>query len=309
MRQRGVILISALLITALAAVVAATLFFDTGLAARRALANFSMEQALQIAQGAEALAAEVLRDDDNPTDTPQDDWAQEVEPIEIVQGSVVLQARLTDLAGRFNLNSLVDADGEHDENAMKVFRRLLQLLELDERWADMVADLIDPDTLPSPDGGEDGLYVTQPVPHRVPNMPLTSVTELRQMPGFTREMYQKLLPHVAALPASARTINVCTAGGIVLDALFALHETDTRHVEYSTLTGDELAERRTGECYPRRTTLAAGQQAMLQMTAERSNWFRLETWVTIGSAQFALYSLIQRDGGRVQAVTRSMGSE
>src|SRR5690606_14517947 len=113
----------------------------------------------------------------------------------------------------------------------------------------------------------------------------------------------------ATLFRSARTINVCTAGGIVLDALFALHESDSRHVEYSNLTEEELAERRTGECYPRRTTLASGQQAMLQMTAERSNWFRLETWVTIGSAQFALYSLIQRDGGRVQAVTRSMGSE
>lgn len=309
MRQRGVILISALLITALAAVVAATLFFDTGLTARRATANFAMEQALQIAQGAEALAVEVLREDRNATDTPQDDWAQQVEPVEIVEGSVVLEARVLDLAGRFNLNTLINADGEQDENAMKVFRRLLELLELDERWADMVADLIDADTLPAPDGGEDGLYLAQPVPHRAPNMPLTSLTELQQMPGFTRGMYAKLQPHVAVLPASARTINVCTAGGIVLDALFALHESDSRHVEYSNLTEEELAERRTGECYPRRTTLASGQQAMLQMTAERSNWFRLETWVTIGSAQFALYSLIQRDGGRVQAVTRSMGSE
>src|SRR5690606_20432580 len=134
MRQRGVILISALLITALAAVVAAPLFFDTGLTARRATANFAMEQALQIAQGAEALAVEVLREDRNATDTPQDDWAQQVEPVEIVEGSVVLEARVLDLAGRFNLNTLINADGEQDENAMKVFRRLLELLELDERW-------------------------------------------------------------------------------------------------------------------------------------------------------------------------------
>jgi general secretion pathway protein K len=309
MRQRGVILVSALLITALAAVVAAALFFDTGLAARRARANFSLEQALQVAQGAEALAAEVLREDRNQTDTPQDTWAQAVDPVEIVEDSVVIEARLSDLTARFNINSLVNADGEPDENAMKVFRRLLELLELDERWADMVADLIDRDTLPLPDGGEDGLYLSQPVPHRSPNMHLTSITELQQMPGFTREMFLKLQPHVAALPASARTINVCTADGIVLDALFALHESDSRHVEYSNLTAEELAERRQGDCYPRRADLAVGQDAMQEMTAERSNWFRLETWVTIGSARFALYSLMQRDGGRVQAVMRGMGSE
>jgi type II secretory pathway component PulK len=133
MRQRGVILVSALLITALAAVVAAALFFDTGLAARRAQANFSLEQALQVAQGAEALAAEVLREDRNQTDTPQDTWAQAVDPVEIVEDSVVIEARLSDLTARFNINSLVNADGEPDENAMKVFRRLLELLELDER--------------------------------------------------------------------------------------------------------------------------------------------------------------------------------
>lgn len=309
MKQRGVILISALVITAMAAVVAAALFYDTGLLARRAMANFGLEQALQIGQGAEALAAEVLREDTNQTDTPSDSWAQAVDPVE-VQDGVVLEARLTDEAARFNLNSLVNADGEHNESAVRVFRRLLELVELEPRWADMVADWIDPDTLPAPDGAEDGLYLSQTPPHRAANLAISSTTELLQMPGFTREMYDLLAPHVTALPANVRAINVCTAGGVVLDALFALHENDQKHVEYSTLTQEEMDERRTGECYPRRTTLTSGQQAMQQFTAERSSWFRLETWVNVGSAQFALYSLMQRDGsGRVQAVTRSLGHE
>lgn len=309
LRQRGVILVSALVITAMAAVVAAALFFDTGLMARRALANFSLEQALQIGQGAEVLAAQVLREDSGQTDTPQENWAQPVEPVEVQEG-VVLEARLTDATARFNLNSLITAEGERDENAMRMFARLLELAELEPRWADMVSDWIDPDTLPAPDGGEDGLYLAQTPPHRAANLAITSVSELLQMPGFTPEMYARLAPHVTALPASARTINVCTAGGVVLDALFALHETDQKHVEYSTLTDEEMAERREGECYPRRAAITSGQQAMAQLAAERSNWFRLETWVNIGSAQFALYSLVQRDGsGRVQAVARSMGSE
>lgn len=309
MKQRGVILVSALVITAMAAVVAAALFFDTGLLARRAVANFSLEQALQIGQGAEVLAAQVLRDDTGQTDTPGDDWARAVEPVELQEG-VVLEALLTDATARFNLNSLIEPDGERNEAAMRVFARLLELLELEPRWADMVSDWIDPDTLPAPDGAEDGVYLSQTPPHRAANLPVTSVSELLQMPGFTREMFQRVAPHVTALPASARAINVCTAGGVVLDALFALHETDQKHVEYSTLTAEELAERREGECYPRRATLASGQQAMQQFTAERSSWFQLTTWVNVGSAQFALYSLLQRDGGgRVQTVTRSLGSE
>lgn len=309
MKQRGVILISALMITAMAAVVAAALFFDTGLMARRALANFSLEQALQIGQGAEVLAAQVLRDDSGQTDTPQETWAQPVEPVEVTD-SVVLEARLTDETARFNLNSLVEANGERNEPAMRMFARLLELVELEPRWADMVSDWIDPDTLPAPDGGEDGLYLSQTPPHRAANLAITSPSELLQMPGFTREMYMRLAPHVTVLPASQRTINVCTANGVVLDALFALHESDQKHVEYSTLTEEELAQRRESECYPRRSSFTGGQQAMQQATAERSNWFRLETWVNVGSAQFALYSLMQRDGGgRVQAVARSMGSE
>lgn len=308
-RQRGVILISAMIIMALAAVVAAALFFDSTLAARRAEGNYNLEQALHLAQGAEALAARVLADDKDETDTPQDSWAQQPGAIEVETG-VTIESRVVDLSGRFNLNSLVNADGTANENAVKVFSRLLELAGLDSRWADMVVDLIDPDTQPAPDGGEDGLYLVQTPPHRAGNLTLTSVSELLQMPGFTGEMFRKLKLHVATLPPTARTINVCMAGGVVLDALFALHETDLRHEEYSKLTDEEMEERRSGGCYPRRSVLTSGQQAMQQMAAERSSWFTLESWITVGTSQFALYSLMQRDGGgQVRAITRTLGSE
>jgi general secretion pathway protein K len=306
--QRGVILLSALIMVALAAVVAAALFFDTALTGRRARASYDFEQAWLLVHGAEALAAQALADDEGQTDTPTDSWATPVEPVEVDDG-VTLEAQLVELSGRFNLNSLVNADGTTNENAMKVFTRLLQLVELETRWADMIADWIDPDTQPSPDGGEDSLYLAQTPPHRAGNLTITSVSELQQLPGFTGEMFTRLEPYITTLPPSARTINVCMASGLMLDALFALHESDQQHVEYSTLTDEELAERRSGGCYPQRSVFASGQQAMQQMTAERSSWFRLETWVTVGTTQFALYSLMQREsGGQVRAVARSMGT-
>lgn len=232
-RQQGVILLSAMIMVALAAVVAAALFFDTGLAGRRARANYDFEQAWLLVHGAEAIAAQALADDDGQTDTPGDSWATPVDPVEVEEG-LTLEARLVELNGRFNINTLVNADGTVNENAMKVFTRLLQLLELDTRWADMIADLIDPDTQPSPNGGEDSMYLAQQPPHRAGNLTISSVSELQQMPDFTLEMYVKLEPYITTLPPSSRTINVCMASGALLDALFAVHESDQQHVEYST---------------------------------------------------------------------------
>lgn len=308
-RQRGVVLLSALVLVALAAVVAAAVFFDTGLSARRSAANFGMQQALQLGQGAEALAAYALSEDGNSTDTPAEPWARPYGPVEVAP-DVSLEAQLVDLQGRFNLNMLLDQDGKRDENAYKVFRRVLELAGLDTRWAPLVVDWIDPDVQPEAEGGEDSLYMSQQPPHRAGNQPLTTISELQQLPGFTRQLFQQLAPHVTALPPSVRTINVCSASGVVLDALYALSETDARHSEYSQMKPEELAERRAGGCFPQRSVLAPNVPAAQAMTSERTAWFRLQTWTRIGTAQFALYSLMYRDGsGQVRPVARTLGTE
>jgi len=307
-RQQGIILISVLILVALAAVISASLFFDTGLAARRAASSFGMEEAMQLGQGAEALAAYVLSEDTNQTDTPQDDWAQPTEQMDVAP-EIAMRARLLDLQGRFNVNMLVGSSGKRDENAYKVFVRMLQLLQLDQSLADLVVDWIDTDLQPEVQGGEDSLYMSQGPPHLTANLAMTSISELMQLPGMTHDVYVILKPHVTALPPSVRTINVCMADGVVLDALYALKEDDKGHVEYSMLTADELYQRRDGDCFPRRTSLAAGAPAIQTMTTERSSWFQLQTWVRVGSAQFDLYSLMYRSGRQARAVARSLGTE
>lgn len=306
--QRGVILISVLILVALAAVVAAGLFFDTGLAARRAASSLGMEEALQLGQGAEALAAYALSQDTNQTDTPQDAWAQPTDQFQVAP-EVVLQGRLLDLQGRFNINTLVGAKGVRDENAYKVFVRLLELLQLDTGLADLIVDWIDPDGQALPQGGEDSLYMSQDPPHLAADLAITSTSELMQLPGMTREIYLKLKPHIAALPPSVRTINVCMADGFVLDALYALNENERGHVEYSLLSTEDLAKQRGGDCFPRRAAVAAGAPAMQAMTTERTNWFQLQTWVRIGTAEFDLYSLMYRQGRQARAVLRSLGTD
>lgn len=307
--QQGVILMSALILVALAAIVAAALFFETGMSARRAAASFSMEQALQLGQGAEALAAYALAEDKNQQDTPAESWAQPYGPVEVAP-EVGLEALVSDEQGRFNLNTLVDSTGARDPKSLRVFERLLELKDIEPRWAALVVDLIDPNTVPESEGGEDGLYLSRQPPHRAGNLPLTSISELLQLPGFTRELYERLAPHVTALPPSASTVNVCMADGVVLDALYALSQTNPVHVEYSLLTPEQLAERRRSGCFPQRSVLTANEPDMQARTAERTAWLRLRTWIRIGTAQFALYSLLHRDGsGQVRPVARSFGTE
>lgn len=308
LRQTGVVLISVLILVALAAIVAASLFFDTGLAVRRASASFALEESLQLAQGAEALAAYALSEDTGQTDTPNDDWAMQVEPTEVAEG-IVMEARLVDLQGRFNVNMLVDGTGKRDENAYKVFQRLLELKQLDPAIADMIVDWIDTDLQPETLGGEDSLYISQSPPHLTANLAITSISELRQLPGLSAEDFTTLQDSITALPPSVRTINVCMANGYVLDALYVLDEDEAQHVEYSALTSDELAERREGDCFPRRNVLTQGVPAMQTMTTERTSWFQLRTLVRVGSAEFGLYSLINRSGRQARAVARTLGAE
>jgi general secretion pathway protein K len=161
------------------------------------------------------------------------------------------------------------------------------------------------------EGGEDSLYASQTPPIRTANLPITSVSELEQLPGFGRERYLKLFPHVAALPPSASTINLCTATGPVLDAIFALSEHNPNNEEFSRMPPEELAKARTAGCFPRKATFAANEETeFAKRFAETSSFFQLRTWVRIGSARFALYSLMYRDeSGQVRPVLRTFGTE
>ncbi|MEO6078804.1 MAG: type II secretion system minor pseudopilin GspK [Steroidobacteraceae bacterium] len=307
-RQRGVILISVLILVALAAIIATALFFETAMSARRTASSFAMEQAVQLGQGAESLAANLLSDDKPEVDSLDEDWAMPYGPFEVDTG-VSLEAQLTDEEGKFNINSMMKPDGSRDDNAIKVFSRLLTLSGLDSNWAELIVDWIDTDTVPGPGGGEDSLYIARKPPHLTGNQTLTSISELQQIPQFTPALYAKLAPHITALPPNVRQINVCTADGFVLDALYALSATDSRHVEHSQRSKQETDKARSTGCFPKRTDLIADEPTIAPLVAEHSNYFRLRTVIVIGTAQFALYSLMYRNGTQPRAVLRSFGTE
>ncbi|MGH6962827.1 MAG: type II secretion system minor pseudopilin GspK, partial [Dongiaceae bacterium] len=250
---------------------------------------------------------EVLRRDreDSQTDHLAERWAQPLPPLPIDGGDV--RGALEDMQGRFNLNNLLKGDGTVSGVSVERFERLLEQIGAERRWARIMADWLDTDTIPGfPDGAEDSVYLAQSPPYRAANGPVTTVSELMALPGMTLEEFQRIRPYVAALPVGT-LLNVCTAMAPVLAAMI---ESGGDFGDAESLT----ANRRDG-CFPRIEDLAATMDAdefgeLRPAIAESSNWFRAVTAVRIGTSELTLYSLIERNsagGGRT--VLRSTGTE
>ena len=314
-RQRGVALITAVLVVALATILAVSVGFKGYLDQRRTATAFALDQSLQIALGGEAWAADVLRRDgqrSSKTDDFTEEWATPIPPIPIEDGE--FQGQLEDMQGRFNLNSLVRPQNgmlRVDTAALERFTRLLELLGLEEKWAAIIADWIDTDIEAGfPYGAEDPAYTGLTPPYRTANMPITRVSELLAIAEFGPERYRTLEPFVTALPVGTR-INLCTAPPEVLDALI------DGQTEY-TLARENTAEMRKQRCFPDRrdfqqrlSGLSAQQKETLDaMIGEKSAWFRATIWVTIGTTRYTLYSLLYRNDGTnlVRPILRSAGT-
>lgn len=317
-RQRGVALIIALVVVALATILATRIGAQSARDQRRAATLFGLEQAYQLGLGAEAWGIETLFDDAarSQRDSLDEIWATPLGrlPLDDGMGDVGPPPGLPwmeDLQGRFNLNNLIDANGVKNPVAYEQFVQLLAKLQLEPKWASLVVDWIDADTLADGvDGAEDGVYLGQQPPYRPPNAPITSTSELLALPGFGAERYRRLAPYVAALPVDT-PLNTCTASGLVLDSLAPGMN------QFSQDAKQLLANRQKG-CFPlvqdvkvaaQQAGLDAAQADALRLT-ESSKWFRVTTLVRIGTTQVTLYSLLERNaGGYSRVVLRSFGAE
>ncbi|MGB5347803.1 MAG: type II secretion system minor pseudopilin GspK [Woeseia sp.] len=300
--QRGVALITALLITALAGLVAASLAWDNALDVRRTMVLLARDQAVQVALGAESWVASILRQDleDTQNDHFGEIWAAELPGLPIDGGEVF--GEITDLQGRFNINNLVNNDGVIDEQALEQFRRLLQALSLDPRFAGIAADWLDADLEASfPDGAEDSIYSSLTPPYRTANQQLSSASELAALEGMDKATLDTLLPHVVALPGGTR-VNVNTATAAVLQSLD--ENISTADVE-RLITDRELG----GFGNVEETFRPMVAPEVLPLIGESSRYFQLKVVVRIDTVRITMYSILQRTPrGDVAAISRSLGA-
>lgn len=308
-RQRGVALITAILVVALATILAVDIAFSGYLDQRRTSTLLVLDQGFEIALGAEALAAEALQQDrkDSDTDDTNEIWAT---PIQYPIDGGQMEGFLEDQQGRFNLNSLVDPEQQIAQASLAQLRRLLQTLQMDTKWAGAIADWVDANNVPEvPDGAEDSVYSGQMPPYLAANMPITRVSELLALPGFGLDNYRKLEPYVTTLPAGT-PLNVCTAKDMVLDSLTS----ESGPKQYSTDPQNFERTRQDG-CYPslqqaERNANNDPEFAKLKpRLGEKSDYFQASIWVTIGTTEFNMYSLLHRSStGQTRAILRSFGT-
>jgi len=302
-RNRGVALITAMLIAALATMVAANLSWDNALDVRRTMVLMNRDQAVQVALGGESWIISILHQDreDSETDHLGELWASDLPGLPIEGGEVF--GNIEDLQGRFNINNLVDDRGEIDEDNLNQFRRLLNALGLDPRFAGIAADWIDTDLEASfPDGAEDSIYTGMIPPYRTPNQPLASVSELAAIEGMDRATFKVLEPHIAALPGQTK-INVNTATAPVLLSLDA--NMTTADVE------GLLAERESAGFADIESSFAplVTPDVINNILDDETQHFQLKVVVQIDTVRVTMNTLLQRGPqGNVTPILRSLGT-
>lgn len=302
-QQRGVALITAVLIAALVTATAVAMASRQQLDIRRTANLFDTDRAYLFALGGESFARMILADDrrKNNVDGLDEFWAKEVTiPVE----GAVLSGKMIDQQGLFNLNNLVLDDGKPSEPDIKRFEHLLTVLEMDVKLARAVVDWIDPDIEPQfPDGAEDDVYMQLNPPYRAANGWIASPSELVLVHGVSYADYQKLAPFVTALSVRSK-LNINTAPPELLATV----------VEGLTLQdGEALAEARGDQHYDKIEDFIG--QAMLQnrgvIAADLtvgSDYFLLQAGAKFDRGQMQLYSLLSRDdNGKVKVIMRGQG--
>jgi general secretion pathway protein K len=319
-RQRGVALITAIIVVSIASVAAVAMTHELQLNIRRSSNILASDQGFLYTLGSEGWSRGMLirdlknnKQDDN-YDGLDEDWAQEL-PLTPVEGGQV-QAVTTDLQARFNLNNLyLEAEASEEEKQrisqnLKVFQRLLAVLELPESIAQATADWLDEDINSLyPDGAEDLEYLELDQPYRAANGFMASATELRMVKGVDHEIFKKILPYVTALPEPT-PINVNTAEAIVIQALAEnLDEADA----------EQLISEREDNPFKQTTEFIAKLQALLDenkvnsqqitsLISVESHYFQMETVARMENSSQRLVSQLYKGEEDVVVISRTLGA-
>lgn len=288
-RQRGVALITAVLIMTLAVTVAAFLLAQQSKALSRTERGVARAQASLTTGPALDWARAILAEPQKATYVHRKQpWAQPLvgQPIE----GATVAGRLTDEDGKFNLNNLVNDNGQASAADMALFKRLLARLEVHESLADSITDWIDVDREPlGGTGAEDRYYLGLSSPYRAANRRLMQIEELHYVRGVTAETLARIRPFITALPTRTR-INLNTAPHEVIAALFPDSPPDSltkliRAREEDAFT--EIADVK--KRFPDLSSITLGSYAGVS-----SNYFLAEISVSQESTQLRQSALLHR---------------
>ena len=311
-RQKGVALIMVLLAAALATSLAAGMLSQQSLMIERASHHLGQQQAKGLALGAEVFAKQVLyrdweadRKENKFVDHPLEVWSRYAATLPVEAG--VVEVQVNDLQGRLNLNDLVTSQGAVDPTKQKQFARLLEVLDIASLRVEQLIDWIDANEQPmGAYGGEDGEYLGSTPAYRAANRDFADVSELRLMGTLTVEDYQKLLPHVAALPLAGQGLNVNMATVPVIQSL---------HADISESQAQSVIMAREESAFGNvQDFLARPEFAGLGLNADgltvQTQFFQVAAQVGVAGRTYRLVSSLYRgNDGELSTISRDAGQD
>jgi general secretion pathway protein K len=295
---RGVAIITALLLTALAITIVASLFWQQQIQIR-AVENQRLQMQKQwILRGAVDWATLILREDgkystiDDLTepwavplaDTSLDQYVQKEEEHALAK-EAVLSGAIQDAQSRFNLTGLATA-GKINEQQVLIFERLLSGLSIDTTLARLAANQI-AFTQPNESGATS----------RVRYLGFQQVQDLFTVAGYTPAIVKRLEDYVIFLPR-ATAINANTAPQAVLSAALApLSLADTQ----------ALIAKRTQSSFHNLNELIAqlsGSQTTInpQAITLSTNFFLVNGRISLRQNALQIQALVERSGLNTEVI-------
>jgi len=282
-KSDGVALITALLVVTLATILTVGMISRQQFDIRRTANLQQLEQARLYHMAVEDHATPVLKrywDEIEFISREEFETFTALSPLgyqEEIEGGALDVSLTFAVQGRFNINNLVK-NGKMDDKRVVQFRRLLNILEIEDMPVDAIIDWLDSDQqVTYPDGAEDGEYLGFEIPYRSANRAMVDSSELLLIKGISQESFDKLRPHISVLPEGSK-INV---NWMESEQLMALH------AEISKEDAEALITTRTDNAYETISQFLQ-QDALAGIAIE-------EDGLTVSNDYFMLHTTIQID--------------
>ena len=287
-RQGGLALLMAMLVVIIATTIAVNIVHEEKFTIRKSTHVLLMDRAGLYAFGLEDWAQIYLREDreDSDIDSLDEYWATGIPGLPIEGG--YLTGYLEDEQARFNINTLVGS-----EIAVTRFRRLCDNLGVDDSFIPALMDWIDVDfDIRYPDGMEEN-YET----YRVANREIVDISELMLLDKVDQELFEKLKPHITALPTPT-TLNVNTMSTEIFESLG------------ENLDASQFIEERENDPYDSIEDFIERLQLPVNIEglSADTHFFRAHGQVMQGEQVFNMTSLVYRDDkGKTVVIHRTLG--
>ena len=291
-RESGIAVVTAMLLAALVVSIASAIIFEQQRFINRLDNHFSATQARWMAEASIHWSRAILAEDakSGPVDHLKENWAIRL-PDTPFEGCTI-RGFITDEQQFCNLNNATLADTTN-RGGNVFFKRLLTSLNISTGNLDTLIDWIDADSdVTYPYGAEDAHYLTQPIPYRIANQPLTEIGNLSRVQGFTEENITRLKQYCVVLPEKT-TVNINT----VSPELLGLMLPELSEFEIQTIIA-------TRNVQPIESIAAINKQLEQKKITLSENefsvgsrYFLVTSQTQFGKSTIKLEALLKRDGG------------